>query len=80
MINKKGKFEAIAYIPANILNTEIYSVGVALSTFAPLTVHFFAQDVVSFEVLENLNNRQIDYLQNMPGVVRPTLEWQHKFI
>jgi len=60
------------------LNAEIYTVGVALSTFAPVMVHYFDQQALTFEVTEDINNRGYDYLQDLPGVVRPVLKWENK--
>lgn len=72
----KGKFKAIAWIPANLLNVEVYSVGLALSTMTPVTVHFSAPNALSFETTENINNRVNSYNQDIPGIIRPSLDWE----
>ena len=57
-------------------------VGVALSTFNPLVVHFYERDAVAFQVIDSLdgNSARGEYAGPMPGVVRPLLEWNTRMI
>ena len=71
-----GKYKAIIWVPANLLNVEIYNISIALSTMAPLKVHFWAKDILTFETNEKLNLRVNGYNQVIPGVIRPKLEWE----
>jgi len=81
-LNKKlgttGKHTAIMWIPADLLNEGTYVAGVALSTMRPLKIHFYKQDALVFQVLEDIENiRKNDFNQRIPGVVRPRLRWEH---
>lgn len=70
-----GKFQAVVWVPANLLNEGMYIIGVALSTINPLIVHFFEQEAISFEVIEDINKRETEFNQTIPGVIRPQLDW-----
>ena len=76
LLIKKGVFKAIVWIPANFLNVESYSVAVALSTISPLKVHFWVKDALTFDTIENLNNRTDSYSLELPGIIRPLLNWE----
>ncbi len=78
--HEKGVYLATTWIPSNLLNTGTYIVGLALSTMVPVQVHFFEQNALIFEAIEDLNNRQSDYNQSIPGSVRPKLDWELKTI
>jgi lipopolysaccharide transport system ATP-binding protein len=72
----KGKFKSVMWIPGNFLNEGMYIVGIALSTMEPVKVHFFEQEALYFNVVDNLNNpRRNDYTLHTPGIVRPALDW-----
>jgi lipopolysaccharide transport system ATP-binding protein len=72
----QGKYRAIMWIPSHLLNAGTYSAGLALSTLNPTTVHFYEPDAIIFDVIEDVNKRVTDYKQNIPGVIRPLLQWQ----
>lgn len=74
--SKAGIFITTAWIPANLLNQEVYIIGIALSTMIPETVHFFVPDALVFEVIEDVNKRNSDYKNFIPGVLRPSLQWE----
>jgi lipopolysaccharide transport system ATP-binding protein len=82
MYSTPGVYKAIMWIPANLLNEGAYVIGTALSTFVPTTkVHFFEQEALIFEVIEDTSKRAIsDFNQKIPGVVRPKLQWETKKI
>jgi len=71
-----GKYKAVMWIPPHLLNAGTYSAGLALSTLNPTSVHFYEQDALIFDVIEDVNKRATEYKQNIPGVVRPLLEWK----
>ncbi|CAN5402069.1 ABC transporter ATP-binding protein [soil metagenome] len=71
-----GKYKAVMWIPPNLLNAGTYSAGLALSTLNPTKVHFYEQDAIIFEVIEDVNKRATEYKQPIPGVFRPLLEWK----
>lgn len=47
----------------------------ALSTMSPVVVHFYEQEAIIFEVIEDINKRNSKYKQHIPGVLRPALNW-----
>jgi lipopolysaccharide transport system ATP-binding protein len=75
VITKKGIYKSVVWIPENLLNDGTYIVGVALSTMAPVQVHFFVEEALVFDVVENIASRDTLFNQKIPGVIRPKLEW-----
>jgi len=71
----QGRYKAIMWIPSHLLNAGTYSAGLALSTLNPTNVHFYEQDAIIFDVIEDVNKRVTEYKQTIPGVVRPLLQW-----
>jgi lipopolysaccharide transport system ATP-binding protein len=67
-----GIHRSTLWIPRNFLNDGVYVVGIALTSLQPTHVHFFLPDALRFHVSEKKSQ---DFLIGMPGVVRPTLEW-----
>ncbi|REJ82278.1 MAG: ABC transporter ATP-binding protein [Bacteroidetes bacterium] len=74
--SETGIYKTAMWIPPNLLNQGIYYVGIALSTLANVTVHFYVQDALNFEVIENIEKRKSDFRQHIPGVIRPQLDWR----
>lgn len=73
-----GKHRATMWIPKNLLNEGTYVAGIALSTMRPLKIHFYKQEALVFNVVEDImNSRKLDFNQKIPGVVRPRLEWEN---
>jgi len=77
-----GRFTSTAWIPGNFFAEGTMIVGVAISTFAPVAVHFFERDAAAFQVIDSLDGDSArgDYGGPMPGVVRPLLNWETKFV
>jgi len=75
-----GVHEAVCHIPGNFLNEGTYFVGLALTTFPGTKVRFFDQQALSFHVRDPIVNVPTrggtDYAGPVPGVIRPSLEWQ----
>jgi len=76
-----GCYVSTAWIPGNFLAEGSMIVGVAVSTYAPLVVHFYQADAVAFQVIDSPdgNSARGDYAGPMPGVVRPVLSWRTEF-
>lgn len=73
-----GKHRATMWIPENLLNEGVYIAGIALSTMRPLKIHFYQQDALIFNVVEDIMaSRKLDFNQKIPGVVRPRLKWEN---
>lgn len=76
-----GKHRSTLWIPEDLLNEGAYIAGIALSTMRPLKIHFYRQDALMFNVVEDITtSRKLDFNQKIPGVVRPRLKWDHKEI
>jgi lipopolysaccharide transport system ATP-binding protein len=75
-LDKIGIHKTIAWIPANLLNSTSYIVGIAISTMIPLKIHLYESEALIFQVSEDIDKaKKHDYNQKIPGVVRPMLEW-----
>lgn len=70
-----GIYTSVVTIPAHLLNSEIYSIRVALTSMSPQKVHFAFSDTLIFEVIEDINTRQNSFNQRIPGIIRPRLNW-----
>jgi lipopolysaccharide transport system ATP-binding protein len=79
IILSMGEYISECDLPKNLLNDGVYFVGLAISSFDLGTkVHFFKQNVISFNVkdpLEGSVGRQHGYMGIVPGIIRPQLEW-----
>jgi len=73
----KGHYTSVMTIPGNFLAEGVVSIGVALTTYFPLEVHFVAWDAVSFIVVDSVDGDSArgDFAGDIPGVVRPVFEW-----
>lgn len=71
-----GTYTTVMWIPGHLLNDGRYLVGLATSTFIPEKVHFYAKEALIFDVVEDMEKRELDYRGKMPGVVRPKLNWE----
>ena len=69
-------------IPGNFLAEGAVIVGVAMSTYNPLMVHFYEKEPVAFHVCDNLEgkNARGDYAGTLPGVIRPILDWKTELV
>lgn len=72
----KGVYTARVEVPAHLLNPNSYVVGVALTSFETMKVHFYEPESIIFSVEEDINLRPHDFRQSIPGVIRPNLKWQ----
>ena len=76
-----GHYSSTAWIPGNFLSEGVLRIGVAVSTLVPVHVHFFEQQVISFEVIDFMEGGSArgDYVGPIGGFVRPLLEWTTNF-
>jgi homopolymeric O-antigen transport system ATP-binding protein len=76
-----GSYVSTVWIPGNFLAEGSLSVGSAVSTFDPSMTHFYEADAVAFQVIDSLegDSARGDYAGNIPGVVRPLLEWTTRY-
>lgn len=76
---KQGDYVACCTIDPFIFNVGQYSVSLALSSMElAQPVHFYAGDVLRFEVIEpyGADPRRHGYGGAIPGVTRPRLQWR----
>jgi lipopolysaccharide transport system ATP-binding protein len=76
----EGIYSTILIIPGSLLNTGTYIAGLAFTTLAPFSINFYLKDALMFEITENINNRKINYVGHIPGIIRPNLKWNTKSI
>ncbi len=78
---KRGIYTSTARIPANFLAEGSFYVHVIMATFEPLTVHLIERDTVTFNITDKIegDSARGNYVGEMPGVVRPILEWETQF-
>ncbi len=72
-----GRYRAVVEVPANMLSEGMYSVGVALSTFEPVIIHFFERGALAFQVNDpgDRDSARGTYAGPLPGAMRPLLPW-----
>lgn len=77
-----GRYLSTAWIPGNFLAEGTVIVGVALSTFDPVVIHFYERDAVAFQVIDSRegDSARGEYAGPMPGVVRPLLKWNTRVL
>jgi lipopolysaccharide transport system ATP-binding protein len=72
----EGIYKALLAIPGSLLNTGTYVAGLAFTTLSPFLINFYLKDALMFEIIENIKERRIDYVGQIPGVIRPHLDWE----
>ncbi len=70
-----GMHKSIMWIPANLLNQGTYIFNIALSDFTPVKNHFNVKEALSLEVIEDIGERDTDFVKTIPGIIRPKLKW-----
>ncbi|MCD6347482.1 MAG: ABC transporter ATP-binding protein, partial [Bacteroidales bacterium] len=72
-----GHYISTVRIPGNLLAEGMLFVNCHLMTLNPDVKQFSENSVVAFNVLDNFdgNSARGDYARNMPGIVRPLLNW-----
>ncbi len=78
-----GKYEAICHIPAHLLNDGSYSVSIQVNTVNNgHTLSFFEHHALRFTIFDSIHNNpyrdHIKYSYEIPGAVRPLLDWELK--
>jgi hypothetical protein len=46
----------------------------------PEKIHFYEQEALIFDIVEDMDLRNSEYRGSIPGVIRPRLVWQTKKI
>ena len=68
---EEGIYKSTIKIPGHFLNAGQYTLGLAISTIEPEIIHFYDREGLVFNVFENMEKRDSDYRNEIPGVVRP---------
>jgi lipopolysaccharide transport system ATP-binding protein len=70
-----------ASIPGNLLAEGVLMIDCNLFTLNPDVLQFNSKNAVSFNVIDSMagDSARGDWAKNMPGVVRPLLEWNTQF-
>jgi lipopolysaccharide transport system ATP-binding protein len=71
-----GLYRTKVKIPGHFLNVGQYTAGLGLATQEPEIIHFFDREGLVFDMIENMEKRGIDYRNEIPGTIRPKLEWK----
>lgn len=77
-----GKYTSVAWIPGNFLSAASMTVDAGINSYIPVTqAHFLVREVVGFQVIDDLSGDSArgDYTGEVPGVVRPLLNWTTDF-
>src|SRR6266542_259377 len=69
----KGKLDARCYIPANLLNDELYKVRILVVKDRAIPL-IDVNDIISFQVHDN--KRAGNWYGKWPGLIRPKLNWE----
>ena len=73
----KGKYKAKVVIPANFLNAETYYFQLCIETMDPFKDHFRFIGM-PFTVIDDIDSiTKAGYRGEMPGIVRPLLNWSN---
>jgi lipopolysaccharide transport system ATP-binding protein len=80
-VRSNGHYLSSVTIPGNLLAEGILLVDCNLLTLNPDILQFNAKSVVSFNVVDNMegDSARGDFAKNIPGVVRPLLEWDTQY-
>lgn len=78
----KGIIQARCKIPGNLLAEGSISVLAAISSINPDIIHAIESDAVQFQAVDYLtgNGARGEYARDWPGVVRPLLDWDVKYL
>jgi lipopolysaccharide transport system ATP-binding protein len=76
-----GHYVSTGWIPGNLLAEGTMMVEAAMRTIEPDILHFAESDVVAFQVVDDMagDTARGDWRNDIPGAVRPLLEWQTEF-
>lgn len=77
---EEGIYQSICWIPENLLNTETYNLRIGFYTFSTMKTHIDIKDVMTFDVIEDIQERKIDYMGKWHGIIRPKFNWEIKKI
>jgi lipopolysaccharide transport system ATP-binding protein len=77
---QKGIYKSVIWIPGNLLNNQVYKVGIALTNLKIPIIHLYEKEIINLEVIEDKSKRKTEYGGLIPGVLRPELKSELKLI
>ncbi len=77
----KGRYTSRVHIPGNLLAEGMIFINCTLLTVSPHKVQFRERSALAIQIVDSLDGDSArgDYAKNMPGIVRPMLEWTTQF-
>lgn len=78
----KGRYTVTAWIPGNFLAAGTFFVTACVITRSPDSTQFDEQQVIAFNVLDNMGpgTARGDWGGDLPGAVRPLLQWTTAYV
>ena len=80
LLNEKNKvYRHTCTIPGNLMNEGDYYVNALITTREKRIQHVFEENVITFQVVDMMKPdgaRGDLFVGNIPGAIRPKLEWQ----
>lgn len=76
-LSTEGQYSSTGWMPGNSLSEGEMLIGVSLVTPRPKRVHLYEQNIVSFQVVDQLEGgtSRGSLTASYPGAVRPLLTW-----
>lgn len=73
-----GRYRSVAWIPGNLLPEGTFFVEPTMMTLSPQRGHFKERDAAAFQVVDHTegSGARGDWKGNMPGLIRPVLNWR----
>ena len=77
-----GHYVSTMWIPGNLLSEGMYFIGPGIYTLNPQVKRLSVRDAVGVHVVDSMdgNGARVHSTWHIPGVVRPLLKWETKFI
>jgi ABC-type polysaccharide/polyol phosphate transport system, ATPase component len=79
---KKGKYKALAWVPAHLLPEGMFTFSIALFSPSPLDIFLHLHDVLIAEVYNDFSqfSTRGDYTGDYGGLVRPLIKWESEYL
>lgn len=77
---RKGFYRTIAWIPANLLQCRDYYLTFAFMRYSPFQVLYHSPNLIKIHMIDDLNapTRTENYNEDLPGMIRPIINWSPK--
>lgn len=73
---EEGNYQITVWIPPEFLNSMEYYFSVGLSsTYLTEKIHLYLEKIIGISCIENRNLRNINFRGDMPGIIKPKLDW-----